>query len=159
MPLGKGSSGGKKQVIGSVKIPLRTKSSPSAGHFPGHTIAEILYISLYEENPERAHEEIYALLEPVLLSDIPTPVKKALFIPVNAGMWRRVKERLIELLSALSEDARSRFCSLLAKNISLLPYSMQYTGVEGLSTKVVFDLEGLADLCPDVKKYVSVGVA
>jgi len=146
-------------VIGSVRVKLHAKSSPSAGCFPAYTVAEVLYVTLYEENPRVAHEELYALLEPILLSELPTPVKKALFIPVDSRTWGPVRRRLVELLTAVGGGVRARLCSALARGIPLLAYSMQYSSVERSSavvTVVSFELTGLVDLCPEVGKYVAV---
>ena len=69
-----------------------------------YSVAELLFIGLYEEDPVNAHEVMYQLLEPILLSqDLPVKVKRALFYPITAfpdlevGIdvtWRLLKKHL-----------------------------------------------------------------
>ena len=144
-----------------IRLPLYRGASPSSGCFPDYTLAEIIYVSLYERDPENAHEKIYELLEPILLSDtLDRFAKKAFFIPVKNGLiWRRLQERLVEVLSHVNDNVREKLCSYISDNIHLLFYSLPYKRVSKDHVLVEVDLNTkLLSLCPQLNKLRAMGV-
>ena len=153
--LKKGSDGGAGYVKVRYELPLLKGASPEAGNFPDYTLAEVLYVSLYEKDPDNAHEAMYSLLEPLLISEEETRIlAKALFIPVHRSpkIWRRIQDRLVELLKHLDEGRRALACECLARNMHLMFYSLPYEKIRKGKIVIAVEIdERLFSLCPELK--------
>lgn len=98
-------------------------------HAQPYTVAELLFIGLYEEDPVNAHEIMYNMLEPVLLSsDIPVKTKRALFFPIKAfpdleigidTTWNLIKKHLAIAFNNHSSEEKERICRVLRRTVSL----------------------------------------
>lgn len=107
----------------TVPVPItREVKTPGASGYPEYTIAEAIYVGLYQEDPVNAHNKMYQLLEPVLLSPYleHRNIKRALFIPATDKTWKRLMEYLVKFLELLDDERRKTVCRCLEKTMFLL---------------------------------------
>ncbi|MEM2260871.1 MAG: hypothetical protein QXK24_00320 [Ignisphaera sp.] len=129
----------------------------TSGSYPCYTVSELIYASLFEVDHMNAHEKIYNLLEPILLSqNFTIDEKKILFIPVTKDNWDDVQSKLITILEKLDENSRKVFCTNFAQLFHLFLYCFHIELREAFVVKThVFGK--LLSLCPDLKKHLIVG--
>lgn len=143
----------------AVKVPILSVIHPDAGGYPDYSLAEALYVGIYEVDPQGAHEKMYDLLEEVLLTDVfSIKEKRALFMPVNKNSWNEVQEVTIKFLENLTPDKRMIVCSSLAKSFFLLVQSfVRPHPQKSNSVEVIVKLQTkLLDLCPELQSSVRV---
>lgn len=109
--------------------------TPGGGMYPNYSIAEALFIGLYQEDPVSAHEKMYDILEPILLSDAKdhANLRKALFMPVSDATWfssngnaLKIMESLIQFLEVLDEGRRKDVCKALTHTFNFLPTGLEF---------------------------------
>ena len=94
-----------------------------ARNYPSYTPAEALYIAIYEESPENAHEIMYWLLEPILLGDASLRVRQGLFLPATKETWGACVDSLIAVIEAAG-DRRALVCKVIPTVLKLLVSSL-----------------------------------
>mgnify|MGYP001772701181 CR=1 FL=1 len=141
-----------------VSLPLATGVvSPGGSNYPLYTLAEAMYIGFYQEDPVSAHERMYHVLEPILLSDNPDArsVAKALFIPAYPKYWIALMERYVKFLEMLDEDRRRAVCRTLEKSIIVMFYGFELT-YDGKSYRARVPLKRrFLDLCLELRGVFS----
>lgn len=136
--------------------------TPGGGMYPNYSIAEVLFIGLYQEDPVSAHERMYEILEPILLSEAKdhANLRKALFMPVNSATWYspnasngnsiKVMESLIQFLEVLDEDRRKDVCKALTHTFNFLPTGLEFkTDKDSIVWRLHINNKLFA-LCPDL---------
>ena len=103
-------------VVKIEKKPLQTYT-PGSGRYPDYTIAEAMYVVIYDEDPVNAHVRMYELLEPILLRG---EIARPLFIPVSTKTWDLVQEELLKLLRGLDGDVSRELCKYISKSLMFL---------------------------------------
>jgi hypothetical protein len=158
----KTAKGESSWVTVTVELPAagREITTPGSANYPDFTMAEVIYIGLYEEDPANAHARMYELLEPILLANGGKEImniKKALFIPATREVWRPLMEQFAAFLNHLDEERRKTVCRCLEKTIHLLFYSLPRT-VEGGRVFVRAAVHSdILSKCPNLGKVLGVG--
>ncbi|MEM4843902.1 MAG: hypothetical protein QXU08_05800 [Ignisphaera sp.] len=144
------------KVLIEVPVIVLSGNSMASGLYPCYTIAEVIYASLFDIDSSTAHEKMYDLIEPILLSpNFTINEKRGLFLPVTMDNWDTIQNILISILSKLDDDSRKAFCSNLSKLFHLFftCFDMKYTDRFIVKTYV---FGKLFNLCPDLK-YILIG--
>lgn len=139
-----------------VEIPLNMPPSGSmaAGTYPCFTVAEVLYASIFDADSETAHEKMYNLIEPVLLSPVFTASeRKTLFLQVTSDNWDTIQSNVVSILSKLDEDRRKLFCWGFTKLFHLFPFCFDIEPKGVFVVKVQISGK-LLNLCPELKTVV-----
>lgn len=154
----KASEGG--EIVLWRRLPYKVDIvSPGGGTFPAYTLAEAIYIGLYQDDPASAHEKMYYIIEPILLSDSSDlySVRKALFVPAHVNVWDKLLENYVKFLEVLDEERREMVCRALEKTIDLLFYDLDIAYVNGdLVARVSFKNSKILQLCPGLMRVLKI---
>lgn len=134
----------------TIKYNIDPSSRMGSGTYRPYTLAEAIFIALYEEDPVNAHEKMYELLEPVLLSQDQSMalVKRALFIPLYPDIANILMAHYVSFLKYLKEDVRRDVCRYIEKSFKLLLSSL--VNVKGGSSSYIQVNGDLFRLCPNL---------
>lgn len=97
--------------------------------FPDYTLAELIYIGLYEAGPADAHERMYLLLEPVVLGF--GVEARLFFLPLRPGSYAPILSRFAELYQKMPPEWRETVCSSLRRTFRMITYSFNPVFVRG----------------------------
>lgn len=145
-------------VTAEIVLDIPPKGSVNTSIYPCYSVSEILYVSLFDANPSIAHEKMYEVLEPILLTDKFSNIeRKSLFLPVNLKNWDQIQNALISILRKLDDERRRVICSNLPKFFHLFFYCFKVEVKTSITSKA--QISGvLLKLCPELKKVVLRGV-
>jgi len=141
-----------------VEVPLEVPpgGSMGSGAYPCYTVAEVLYASLFDVDPATAHERMYDLIEPILLSpNFTVSERKAIFLPVTASNWDTIQTNLASILGKLDESRRKTLCSGFANLFHLFLFCFNIK-LKGKFIAETYVSGKLFNLCPDLK-YLLLG--
>jgi len=145
---------------GNVTLTISTSrrgfSTPGGGMFPEYSIAEALFVGLYQEDPVSAHEKMYRILEQVLLSEGGELVKKALFVPINDETWNvlKISENLVQFLEMIDEESRKEVCRALSLTFMFIPVGMSFSATKDKNTWYVNIDTRIFALCPEFNQLL-----
>lgn len=135
--------------------------SLASGMYPCYNVAELVYSSLYESDPSTAHERMYEILEPILLSDsFRQEEKKSLFLPIDESNWDAIQELLVSVLAKLDAERRRMFCSGFTRFFRMILYCMPISSIESLTgiTAKIRVSGRLVNTCPEMKTVLEESV-
>jgi len=150
-----GNPNNNRIITVAISLPRKSFTTPGGGMYPEYSIVEAIFIGLYHEDPISAHEKIYWILEPVLLSEDgdKDAVKKILFIPINDDTWDRfrISEKLVRFLEMLDSNRRREVCKALSHTFTFLVMGMTFNVTKDRNVWYINIDANLFTLCPELE--------
>jgi len=156
MKLESGSSSSDDYIEVTVAIPRKEGFvTPGGGMYPDYSVAEAIFVGLYQENPVEAHERMYEILEPVLLGEGRESLKKALFLPVNEASKYDTLNGLVEFLLLLNENDKKDVCRALSHTFLFLLSGLNFKTEKKMNVWRLKIKQNISALCPELTPLFS----